>query len=432
MQKNRDVLVVLFAFFCLFVSACKMKHEGAGDTPNLNGSSLDSSQFGLALTAPDSSKFTYEVSIDGEHTDDCIANAGEWVTCIIDMYELDLYAQGYTLYHNFPHSLCTYSRITPYYYAVAPFSYPPTELEYYVDKDGELENCSFTWGNGAPDARLVVPNLASENCEFDYTRQNGLPAGQATHSPATADDIICPFNYEGLTGEYPGGKNCCFGTYKLTVGTDADADGNYAANEIEVTNGSEWGGDAANCFRGPGMIDSWPKDGIGLPASKLEYVPDEGTHDEFEIKAPILVADDLDYPNQELVFASNYFVGPTALAGDETNNVTQFGVAPGIGAYPPALALGYPYFTYECLDSAFDLVARIDVQVRKWNVLGEIEKASGVGDANLYDDPDVDCETGAFTPYPYNDRFDWDTLYRSSGISYLGFSSAATGANRCP
>ena len=65
--------------------------------------------------------------------------------------------------------------------------------------------------------------------------------------------------------------------------------------------------------------------------------------------------------------------------------------------------LGYPYFTLECKDSNFEVLHRLHLIIREWNVLDEFGAfQDGGGDSG---DPDIEGPEGSDCNYYESDEF---------------------------
>lgn len=414
-KRNLELVIASFCTLSIMVMLAITAFSGAGCavTNSLGTNTVDeddgsddddtttvSSNFEVTVTAPDSSLYTYYLSKNGDKTTGCTAAAGESVTCILDMEELDLFFNGFTLRNDAPSSLCAYRIRRPYYYQIAYFSTSlPTAVAYDVDADtGAVSNVVYTGGTSNP----VGSNGYYVN---PYT---GVATAFTTAGEVA--DVTCPFDYTRRYSPY--GKNCCEGDYTLTVNTISNSVG------TAVTSTASWGGSYGNCFRGTAM-DTESLSSSGLPTRKIVNVPASGLADEYAVKAPIT----LDSHLQEQIYAANYFKSSDH-GGSGTDQVTKpFALRNYKNSDGYLTAFGFPYYRFDCLDSDQDLVARIDVLVRDWNTNGELAKTAGTGD------PDVTgSESSPFTDptETKNDHCDWkdlETTFPSGSSLYTGFTS---------
>ncbi|MEK6705486.1 MAG: hypothetical protein AABZ06_06835 [Bdellovibrionota bacterium] len=181
----------------------------------------------------------------------------------------------------------------------------------------------------------------------------------------------CNYDYTSSSG-----PNCCTGSYNLIIRKwDADK---VDYGEASISKGT-WNGSTANCLTGPAM-DTQPKNSAGWPKSLIYAVENQGLNSTYDVAAPM---------NKERtpIYAANYYTGTK-----------------------PAPVYN-PYYEFSCLDRAFEIKARIRVQIREWNEVAEFEKgASG--------NPDTTGTESDFSGESKNDFPDWDDYGKST---YPGF-----------
>lgn len=420
-----------------WLSGCTVEQETAASSGDGSGDSDDGETTNIPSTATfnilvnTNSNYDIYISKNGDGTTACSATAGQDVLCIIDMHELDMYFRGYVINDALPSDLCMYRGFFPYIYNIAPVGVAPGAVFYEEDADGVL----------------MVPATSPPAGTFSNAARSGLSAGAArtadiyyniagywyTHAElygaaaTSADDIRCPFDYTDVIDD---GKNCCTGNYDLLVRSDG-----------KVTNTQPaWGGSLANCFQGPGLdeYDHFASD--DLPSYLISNVDTtSGLNSSFTVTAPI----EKTGIGQPQVYAANYY------KASEHNNVTAWGaLTPGDDDVPGPMQVIRDYrgvgssahFLYECLDSNFEVIARIRVVAREWNELAELESliSTGSGDADtegLETDPTNSESDSVSEPTSCkNDHADWKDIEEATnaaactldnyGVTYRGFGLA--------
>lgn len=172
--------------------------------------------------------------------------------------------------------------------------------------------------------------------------------------------------------------NCCFGTYSITGET--------------YSTGNSWGGKAQKCLGGPGRTSWEAYDDDGFPKPIIQYVLEDGLRLTFEIGDLIEVAqggcyntpidnymERFDKPVEELMEDFPDF--PTFLQG-------------GNGLRPAP-----PFYSFECRDSAGEILHRINLMIREWNTYEEFFAYYDSGGTDDTADPDVKGEEGEDCEY---------------------------------
>ncbi|MEO5970051.1 MAG: hypothetical protein ABIQ95_08995 [Bdellovibrionia bacterium] len=292
------------------------------------------------------------------------------IKCIVEGEELDLWFNGMELNYNIPPALCSYFTVDSYYYYAAQPGKGPTATSYTIQLDGTTTNTSPAYP----------------------VTSDGKPA--------------CKYNYEG--------RNCCEGKYVATVSTVQPA----PSPAITSTISGDWGGKASNCLSGP-ALDFGSKGTTGYPQGTIALVEGKGANGVLKITAPAKKS------LKSNIYVANYFdPAPLPTPKMPTAMAAQAG---GFGATSP-------YYKFSCLDRAFDIRARIRVQIREWNEVSEFEKSNS-GDPNTgqhgvffdgeaYDFSSVDYNPGFNNGYPVNRLLDWDDLEFFS-LSYPATSATA-------
>lgn len=379
-------------------------------TPGDGTSRIDSSVTEFKVTVKTDPNYTSAISkwtnaslvggVDG--TTSCTATAGQDLLCVVDMNELDLYFRGYTLIDTEPNTLCAYRRFMPYVYAVAPFGVEPSAVTYTLDANSGI--VANSTGQGGTNADI-------------YYRINGT---WRTHTQlygvaATKDtDVQCTFNYSAGSRSITNGKNCCYGPYSRIVKNSTG---------VIATSAGDWGGKRGNCMEGPGMDY---KGGLfftdGLPDLVITNIDSSvtgGLSTSLTIPGPITLTS----KGQRQIYGVNYY--KLASHGSDVPASTRF-----VRSYlDPRDIDSTAYFTYDCLDAAEDVVARIRVLVRRWSTKSEFAKF--IDSKGLSGDPDLaglETTPTHSDPNPTTglgrniDRCNWDD-WASSGYCQTSFGN---------
>ena len=250
---------------------------------------------------------------------------GKDIYCDVEAKEEDLWFGGATLQYNVPTDMCNYVLVKPYwYYAMEP---------HYGIKAFTATLDDLTGGNGK------------------YTAQIPL-AGDSYVSMDSAGLVTCKSDYSKTTSL----PNCCEGSYTITV-THTPA---TIPATVTTTNG-DYGGKVGNCIDGPGSTLTKTIDGFpiypetsvvstGLNATYKIDPPQGLTRYTHQFKSNIYVANYMDVTN-ELNGNTPQAISPTA------QQVTANYIVPDANRY----------YRFECYDRSFELINRINVQVRSWD-----------------------------------------------------------------
>lgn len=237
-------------------------------------------------------------------TEECKAEAGEDITCIVETDELDLYYYGTGIAFNVPPDMCEYVTHTPYLFY------------------------GLSVGNGSS---IITVDTVGTQTGSDLNNDGDLGDANELDDPTK-----CQYDHS------PDGPNCCEGTYRRINRT-----WNGAAYDIDsTTTGNSWGGDASLCIDGPAKyISEWPKDKKGIPYSKTLWTYGVGSLLEYQIFAP----------------------SRTESGGPRNSNVfgaSWYDIADHGGGAPTAYLSGDEI---ACKDRDGELIARINLFVREWN-----------------------------------------------------------------
>jgi hypothetical protein len=241
---------------------------------------------------------------------------------------------------------------------------------------------------------------------------------------ASIDDVRCPFNHTNIVLN---GKNCCYGTYSLRTisydGTDTTID----------TTATSWGGSHANCFEGPGISESEMSGKMrpdGLPYYWITNVDsDAGLVNTFSVTAPILMT----AAGRPQVYAASYYSSADHVANTPDMPESLATIRLSSLGYDESSVNGSAYFQYDCLDPAYEIVSRIRIQAREWNLASQLAALidTGTGNSNSTgtETPPTQSDSDSVVPdaHPNNDFSDWKDLSTAglSGLSAYGLSGAS-------
>lgn len=364
---------IVLAFLVLLMVSCTIKSEevkknGAAVTavppappappvvPPSGPPGIVDDNAGFYVRQAKSEKVTYNIH-KGTNTfsEECKANTGESIECVMEGNELDIYFHGATLQYNVPSLLCSYLEFRPYHYYRWQAGESPTVINVDTDRNGKVGR---------------------------DTNNDGLVDGKET----------CPYDHTEVQG-----PNCCSGKYQKLSRTWNSTTNTYNAATVSD---EKWTGSVANCLAGPGF-ETLPKSKEGLPKSLVTYVEGLGMNQTYAVAAPI----GREYSSN--IHVANYFnilehMGdfPTALRTvtyRDANDVRR--------AYFPS-----PYYRFRCLDRNYDTQAEIRVLIREWNTAAAYN--SRVTAPNQHDMEGA--EPNPFGDYDLNDHRDWRDMEEDS------------------
>lgn len=342
---------------------------GTGDN---TGGTQDVAVDYFEVTVQDIPEVSFFVSIDGVRAKPCRYSSTDsatiWMQCIVDVDELDAFNNEWTFINTAPGDLCRYRGFTSYYYANAYMNTPPAYVSYEKNPNsGVVANVIYYFG--------AQPDPNNHNPGTNGTTRRAPPVSMPIISEA---DVKCPYDYSTRPRD-GNGKNCCKGQYQAMVfnALDFAAPGNFL-------DAKDWGGNPKDCFHGPAMEDSLPKDQYGWPQYIITKVEGKGFKDSYVVASP-------NEKRNSQVYLSNYFTASKHTLGEPITTGGAYG--------------GFPYYRYECLDQNHEIISRIDVMVREWNVKDQISVAGGAGNPDIL----------GFEPSPFgnvckNDFYDWDDM----------------------
>jgi hypothetical protein len=308
------------------------------------------------------------------------------IICTMDAQEGDLAFWGLELNYNVPPEMCSYMKYTPYFYYNYETGYGPKAVTLNVTESAgtvAVTACSVTDQSGG------VTAGCSGHLEVD------INTGKAS--------LTCKYDHQLY-----GGPNCCMGTYTLTKVITGDR----TVTEVST---EKWGGDYGSCMGGPGAVDWTTKSSSGFPMPLVYNSDATGLNDIFKGTAPM----DPSKLRSGNYSASNYYGGGGVSHTHDgfviaRSTTKPYAIDPVDDRDGSPLYVANDYFTFECLDDAFEVKHRIRVKVREWNTYSEFLKFGIAGTAG---DPDVggfedgvDCDYDVVDTDYCNDRGDWDDL----------------------
>jgi hypothetical protein len=273
------------------------------------------------------------------------------IQCIVEEAELDLYDHGVSLNFNVPPGVCNYLDFAaPYYYSY-PTGTGPGWVEYETN-------------SGAPPTNVSNSYQGTPYCPYDFTNS---------------------INIFGANG-----PNCCLGYYDQQIDS--------AGSPPSLTSNLAWGAKPGSCLEGPAMQTQTIDASNGFPEDTIyNGVMESGMNQVYTVASPI------SRQANSVIYVANYFPNSTTQAD------WPAAFYPPNGQTPPTSGTAYdnyvnldqqaqPFFQFDCLDSAYELRARIQVQVRGWDL------QSNVGVATSY------SNTGGIDPIsgiPYHKYDNW-------------------------
>jgi hypothetical protein len=422
-----------FVLVALIVGGCQNQNVGGGPAsttstvttttppPTSNGGvSCAGNTFCINVNEP--VQTTQVLHLDGNYTQPCNISAGQDAACILESAEEDLYWQGTTLAFNVPAGMCPYFRFTPYFYYQYQPGVGPVGVSTNTDASGNVTLTNVTYPGG-------ITGVITGGT------QASPPAGSPPAlSPVTlfGGSLQCGSDYSQNT---PVGPNCCGGHFALI---------SVVAGSPTTTATETWGGNPNNCLAGPAIdtqklsANGYPEssqytlDGVGLNSTYVIQAPGQRTSVQLSSNAYISnywvsTATPTGTGNSYPLVASGGFTGaPLALVGPLLSSATP-PVDPGcspFGNNGDVFCTGNPWYQFECLDQAEDLIGRVRVMIRSWTSEAQFSGfvaangvglgASGLGSFifNL-----SGAEPAPYIDQPFEDRETWVIPQTALGVA---------------
>lgn len=262
-------LHLFFVCSVLFFVGCK-SNQDTGDSSS-NGSVVPgvidaAGGFNVKVNPPKGTNYYihHASDFDKECTVPSTATtyADAFITCIVEVEELEGAMNSINTVLNVPPSMCKYVTYRPSFYFGLDYGSGPTAATVRFDTNGTFVGGTITGGPGYFTGDGVV------KCNYDYSYSNG--------------------------------PDCCYGNYSLTTVN------NFGTTNDTTTALSSWSGKAGNCAAGAGMTGTLSET-TGLPVTTYYFKPN-GFNDEFKIGGRTVIDG-----NSSLYYA-NYYSGPTPAA----------------------------------------------------------------------------------------------------------------------
>jgi len=353
-----------------------------------------------------------KIPVEEESTED--------LYCLIDIMEGDLWIHTFNLEYNVPEGMCDFlSFQVPWHfnqsvgrgparvYQVDNFQDGPCECE----GEGTERTCTVE-----TETRYCLGNLTGNTVAGVCGAGEDEPIVTGCDTPVNEVNQYC--NGLNLSNEDLG--NCCFGTYRLyNTGSD-----------VEPTT-VDWGGDLNTCIGGYGKTGWSTRGKYGEPISLIRPTKRTGLIDDYEIPALVNLYNGhsdgsiLKGKRPSLINANFWKEIEDKKFLEGTPRVYKPPTDPQLPAtYHLVYSYqkqGYPYFTWACLNQAYEVKHRIHLALREWNTQEEfnafVESKGGRGDPDLEGEEGSVCEyyeageKNLFTDTSYcNDMWDLDDL----------------------
>jgi hypothetical protein len=324
--------------------------------------------------------------------------------CLVDVPEGNLNFNGIEMKYNVPLGMCSYLRRSTYWFYNRELGFGPTSIS--IEKDVNTAGAISRWvcsENGGP--LIPCANLL-----------------EVTIDPED-DKPTCVYDRTAVDN----GENCCFGDYTYSF-KETNTDSNKETSEFSE---ASWGGDVKNCIGGAGKSD-WNWYAQGIPVPVIERTAG-GVNATYKVQAPIQVANGI-----WNISAANYYT-PALHTHDgyiqsRVSNLPYF-IDPIDDRSGDLLVAGNSSYTFECLDTNYEIKHRIRVAVREWDLYTDYlayiasSGATAVPDRPQKDEP-TDCD--GIAPSPCNDRWDLDDFINEKLLAPYNTSIPATRANNFP
>ena len=301
------------------------------------------------------------------------------ISCTLDATELDLFYNGINLQYNIPKDQCDYLEIAyPWFYNY-PIGDGPIAVSYDINVQSKIENAKSIQVTGATPTPIAIIPVAN----------GGLG------SP------ICNYNYKSQSG-----PNCCIGNYDLSIRTWNFTSNNY---DPPVTTTQSWGGNVKDCIVSP--TQNFNITALGTPQNALFNVTDKGLNEVYTSLTPYK-------SGQKNVLVSTFFSNTNSTIPEAFKSPTRCSTPECKSALPlrrdlttTNLPMGNWYFSFNCLDKAYDINSRITLRVRQWSKLQEFNNKQS-GDPRIIGDETGYPIIGVPTLFPpFKDTLDWDDYF---------------------
>jgi hypothetical protein len=319
------------------------------------------------------------------------------INCYMDAGELDLYNSGLALKANVGKGMCEHIRYAPYFFY---------QFKYKRSIESSIAQTQPVY----PRSFIKIVN----NCLDPATTTisaSGAATTASAESPLTITNEInneqfCASDYSKIDDDYP---NCDDGKYEILEQT-YESVSSVCTLTSSVTSTPSCGGDIKNCVEGPAKETG----SLNPPyTTSLISASDNGYNNTWTYTAPIsksfgtnkylanyTSSNKCDDNNLDTVRGNDYAYRSTYWGDHASNSYSNL-----LTTYLDPFSQTNPFYTFYCLDAAFDIVARIRVITREWNK--DFKATSGI---DLSNPGATYMDNATLDPFGsnYNNRADWD------------------------
>ena len=284
--------------------------------------------------------------------------------CILDYMEQEFLLYDLSFVLNIPKGMCINLITTPSWHYDRPTGYGPQTIVHTKiagTNDTERDQYCVQGTSNCTDDAGSIPELCNR---YVYTR------GEEKFS-------------------------CCLGSYTI-IGESRETE--------------SWGGEAKNCLGGAGRTSWDAYDNDGFPIHLAEYVLENGLRRTFNISNLIEVALGGIHSTPIANYMKMFDKPPEDFRNDSVTFPEFFSLD---DFYRPSLLgrSGNPFFIFSCLDSAGEILHRINLMIREWNTAEEFETHYESGGSDESADPDVEGIEGDDCPYEKRSLFTAHSLF---------------------
>lgn len=285
----------------------------------------------------------------------CKINLGESVDCYIEGEEHNLYDKDIVFQYHVPRTMCSYVQIEPFYFVNRRTKLQTSQLVTYTDRNGSFGSTI----NGS--------------------------------NNVTSSDFGCY-----MTGITP---TCCVGEYVQVDNKWDTATNAFTSSAITVKRTME------ACLGGPGTITQ-PKNWWGMPVPTYKFVAGEGASEKYTLERGAAKL-------QGSGWKANFF-DPADHSGT-TPTAMRFDINSANPSSP--FVVGQPYYTINCRDAGYEVLAQARIIVREWNTVSAYANRQAAPGGH----DDVGVESNPFSFDDKNDHVDWKDI----GSSFPGYTLPA-------
>lgn len=310
------------------------------------------------------------------------------IICILDYMEEEFLIYDLSFVLNVPKGMCATLRTMPAWHYNRAMGYGPPTIYH-----------------------QIVPGAGDDDEDKNYyylgNSASGIPCAE---DESEITEKCCPYIYTKGKDEK---VNCCLGEYTIV-------------GDIEPRGNEPWGGEAINCLGGPGRTSWDRRDEDGFPIWLTEYILEDGLKRTFDITNLIDVARGGIHSTPIANYMKD-FDTPLEDLPKDLSNFPNF-LAPG------NLRFASPFYTFECRDSAGEILHQINLMIREWNTYEEFYAYYDSGGDDESANPDVTGEEGDDCEYedrqlfgissPCNDYCDLDDFLEEECPSCDGYPCA--------